>query len=305
MALDPKRLIELLAIADAGSFTKAAASRRVSQPALSSSMALLEKALGVRVLERSRNGAALTEYGRLLATHAQALTSLLARAAGDVRLKKEGLEGLLAIGTSPLASVALVPGAVARISHKSPNIRVQIHERPDDQLVRGLITGELDAVVSPAGPIGDPREIVSDVLLKDIAVVVMRRRHPLARRKHVALRDLRNAQWVLPDAHTAMWRHTEVLFAAENEPLPASYVSTNSILALRALILRSDCVTLAPPHLMKLELAAGQLVGVPLRKPHFTHEIVLRTRRDQALSPLAQRFVAALRAEAAALAGGA
>lgn len=305
MALDPKRLIELLAIADAGSFTKAAASRRVSQPALSSSMALLEKALGVRVLERSRNGAALTEYGRLLATHAQALTSLLTRAADDVRLKKQGLEGLLAIGASPLACVALVPSAVAQICHKSPNIRVQIHERPDDQLIRGLCTGELDVVVSPAGPKGDPREIVSDVLMSDVAVVIMRRRHPLARRKHVALRELRDAQWVLPDAHTAMWRHTEVLFAAENEPWPASYVSTNSVLALRSLILRADCVTVSSPHLMKLELAAGRLVSVPLRKPHFTHEIVLRTRRDQALSPLAQRFVAALRAEAAALAGGA
>ena len=93
MVLDPKRLLDLLSIAESGSFTKAAAARRVSQPALSNSMAVLEKALGVRVLERSRSGAVLTDYGRLLATHAQALTNLLARASEDVRLKKQGLEG--------------------------------------------------------------------------------------------------------------------------------------------------------------------------------------------------------------------
>lgn len=305
MELDPKRLIELLAIAEAGSFTKAAAARRVSQPALSSSMALLEKALGVRVLERGRNGAALTEYGQLLATHAQALTSLLARAADDVRLKKQGLEGVLAIGASPLACVALVPNAVAKIRDTSSNILVRIHERPDDQLMHGLQTGELDVIVSPAGPEGDPRDIVSDKLMNDTAVVIMRRRHPLARRKHIALRDLRGTKWVLPDAHTAMWRHIELLFAAENEPWPANYVSTNSLLALRSLILRGDSVIVSSPQLMKLEVAAGRLVGVPLRKPHFMREIVMRTRRDQALSPLAQRFIAALRAEAVALVGGA
>lgn len=303
MALDPKRLIELLAIADAGSFTKAAASRRVSQPALSSSMALLEKDLGVRVLERSRNGAVLTDYGRMLATHAQALTSLLARAANDVRLKKQGLEGLLAVGASPLACAALVPNAVAQLYKESAGIRVHIHERPDDRLLYGLSTGELDVVVSPAGPKGDPRDIVSGTLMRDIAVVIMRRRHPLARRKHIALSELRGSQWVLPDENTAMWRHTEVLFAAESEPWPASYVSTNSVLALRSLIMRSGCVTVSLPHLMKMELATGQLVGVPLHKPQFRHEIVLRTRRDQALSPLAERFVTVLRAEAAALAG--
>src|SRR5579875_8512 len=100
MAVDPKRLIELLSIAETGSFTKAAAARRISQPALSNSMAVLEQSLGVRVLERGRGGAALTEYGRLLATHAQALTALLARAEDDLRLKREGLDGYLRVGAS-------------------------------------------------------------------------------------------------------------------------------------------------------------------------------------------------------------
>jgi DNA-binding transcriptional LysR family regulator len=82
-------------------------------------------------------------------------------------------------------------------------------------------------------------------------------------------------------------------------------VTTNSFLALRSLVLRTDSVTMSSPNLMKLELAAGELVGIPLRKPHFVREIVLRTRRNAALSPLAERFVAALRAEATALRSGA
>ena len=52
---------------------------------------------------------------------------------------------------------------------------------------------------------------------------------------------------------------------------------------------------------MEPELAAGQLVGIPLRKSQFRREIVLRRRKNQPLPPLAERCVAALRAEAALL----
>jgi DNA-binding transcriptional LysR family regulator len=301
MAIDPKRLLELLSIAESGSFTKAAAARRVSQPALSNSIALLEKALGVQVLARSRSGAALTDYGRLLTTHAQALSSLLARASDDVRLKKQGLEGLLTIGASPLACVALVPNAVAEVERRSPNIRVEIYERADDQLMQGLRTGAFDVTVSPAGGESDPADVVRETLINDVSMVVVRPRHRLARRRHIALKELAGARWVFPSSHTAMWRHIEALFAADNVPWPANYVTTNSVLALRALVMRTDSVTILSPNLMRLELAEGHLVGIPMRDPHFVREIVLRTRRNHALSPLAERFVAALRAEGAAL----
>jgi len=301
MTLDPKRLMELLSIAETGSFTKAAAVRRVSQPALSNSMAVLEKALGVRVLDRSRSGAALTEYGRLLTTHAQALSALLERASDDVRLRRQGLEGLLTIGASPLACVELVPNAVAAVERKSPNVRIQVDERPDDQLVHGLRTGAFDVTVSPAGAEVDAPDVVSESLIADVPVVIVRRGHPLARRRRITFKELDGARWVFPSAHTAMWRHIEALFAAGDIAWPANYVTTNSVLVLRSLVMRTDSVTISSPHVMRLELAAGRLVGIPLAKPHFVREIVLRTRRDQPLSPLATRFVVALRTEASAL----
>lgn len=301
MALDPKRLLELLSIAECGSFTRAAEERGVSQPALSSSMAILEKALGVRVLDRNRNGAALTDYGRLLAAHAQALTSLLARASDDVRLKKQGLQGLLAVGASPLACVELVPNAIARVCRDRPNVQVQIFERPDDQLVHGLRTGELDLVVNSASQHSDPPDVSSETLLDDVSAAIVRPRHPLARRKSVRLAELRDALWVFPDSHTGMWRHIQALFAAANVPWPENYVMTNSILALRSLVMRTDSVSIASPRLVKLELAAGQLVCIPLHDRPFAREIVVRMRRHVPLTPLAERLMAALRTEATAL----
>jgi molybdate transport repressor ModE-like protein len=296
---DPKRLLDLLAIARHGSYTHAAAALGVSQPALSNSIAALEKALGVRVLERTRSGATLTDYGRLLANHAEALQSALLRASGDVALKKDGMAGSLVVGVSPVACVDIVPDAIALLKQATPSVLVRIHELPDDQLLAQLHTGEIDLMVSPTGFMADLPDIEREVLLHDAFVVVMRPQNPLATRKALSLRELRRAQWVMPNLHTTMWRQIEALFATENEPWPATCVSTNSVTALKSLVMRSDSVSVSSTRLVKLECEAGYLKGVPLRDAHFSREICLRRRKSLDLTPLTQRFVEILRRVAA------
>jgi DNA-binding transcriptional LysR family regulator len=283
--VDPKRLIELLRIADRGSFTRAAAALGVSQPALSNSMAVLERMLGVRVFERTRNGAALTEFGQLLAGHAAAIDSVLARAADELEAKKRGLEGSLVVGASPVACIDIVPGAVARLKRETPNIVVSIEERADDELIAGLRSGEID--------------LVSETLARDVFVVAMRSGHRLASKKSLLIADLRDEQWVMPSPHTTMSRQIELLFSAENRPWPSQAIITNSITALKSIIMQSECVTISSKKLVELEVKARRLVCVPMRRQHFTRDICLRRRRAPR-SPLVERLIAAVRAAAGA-----
>jgi DNA-binding transcriptional LysR family regulator len=299
--LDPKRLIELLRIGEHGSYTRAAAALGVSQPALSNSMATLEKLLGVRVLERTRHGARLTDFGALLASHAAALDSVLSRASADVELKKLGLEGSLVVGVSPIACVDIVPDAVARLKREIPGAAVYIYERPDDQLLANLRTGEIDVMISPTGLATDLPDIEREVLLRDIFGVILCPGHRLADRKRLSLAQLRGEQWVMPNAHTTMSRQIEALFAAENEPWPTHCTITNSVTALKSLVMRSNVVSIASRRLVGLEASAGYLICVPLRKPHFAREVCLRRRRNASPTPLVQRFIAAIRIVAAAM----
>lgn len=296
--VDPKRLIELLRIADHGSFTKAAAALGVSQPALSNSVAVLEKTLGARVFDRTRNGATLTEFGRLLAGHAAAIDLVLSRAVEELEAKKRGLEGSLVVGASPVACIDIVPAAVARLKRETPNIVVSIDERADDELLAGLRSGEIDLVVNSAGFLADGPDIVCETLARDIFVVAMRMGHRLARKKSLVIADLRDEQWVMPGPHTTMSRQIELLFSAENQPWPSQAIITNSITALKSIVMQSDCVTMSSKKLVQLELEARRLACVPLRKQHFTREICLRRRRE-ARSPLVERLIAAVRAAAA------
>ena len=296
--LDPRRLIELLRIAENGSYTRAAAVQGVSQPALSNSMAILERMLGVKLLSRTRHGARLTEFGSLLAGHAAALDSVLKRAANEIELKKRGLQGVLIIGISPIASVDIVPVAVARLRDEAPDISVQILELPDDELLSRLRAGRMDVTISPTGPLTDPPDIERALLARDTMVLAMRSGHPLARRRSLGLADLRGQQWVMPDDHTTMWRQIEALFALDSEPWPATCVATNSLTALKSLLLCSDAVSIASARLIRLDCEAGRLATVPLRAPVPAREICLRWRRSAGLSPVAQRFVVMVNAVA-------
>jgi DNA-binding transcriptional LysR family regulator len=293
--IDPKRLIELLRIAEHGSYTRAAAAQGVSQPALSNSIAVLEKALGIRVLERTRRGATLTDFGQLLVNHAAAINSVLARASEDVALKKRGMEGSLVIGASPIACVDIVPEAIIRLKRTTPNVAVHIHERPDDELIEALRTGEIDVMIGPTGLLTDPPDIEREVLSRDSFTVIMRSRHPLARRKSLALSQLRNSQWVMPSTLSTMWRQIEALFAAENEPWPANCVTTNSMTALKSLIMGSDAVSISSRRLARLDRDAGHIACVRLRYPHFAREICMRLRRGATPTPVLKQFLAAVR----------
>jgi DNA-binding transcriptional LysR family regulator len=295
-ALDPKKLIDLLAIAEHGSYTHAAVARGVSQPALSNSVALLERAIGVRVLERNRRGAELTDFGRLLTSHAAALHSVLARASEEVELKKLGMEGSLAIGASPVACVDIVPDAISRLKKTTPNIAIRIDERPDDELIKALRFGEIDFMIGPTGLTADPPDIQREVLLEDGFQIIMRRKHRLARCKSMALSELRGVHWVMPNAQSTIWRQIEALFAAENEPWPVNCITTNSITALKSLVMRGDFVSIASGKLLKPERDAGHLVCIALRNSNFVREICIRQRRGAMLTPIAQRFLAIIRA---------
>ena len=294
--IDPKKLIDLLRISQHGSFTRAAAAQGVSQPALSNGMAVLERALGIKILERNRRGAALTDFGRLLASHAAALDSVLARASEEVELKKLGMDGSLAIGASPVACVDIIPDVISQLKKKAPNIAIRINERPDDELIEALRSGEIDFMISPTGLMTDQPDIEREVLLRDGFMVIMRHNSHLARRKSLALSELRTAQWVMPNAHSTMWRQIEALFAAENEPWPINCVTTNSITALKSLVMRGDFVSISSMKLVTIEREAGHISCVALRSRHFAREICLRQRRGGTLTPVAQQFLRFVRA---------
>jgi LysR family transcriptional regulator of gallate degradation len=295
MALEPRQLMHLSIIAEHGSFSRAAAAVNMSQPALSSSIAQLERTIGARVLERGRQGAKLTEIGSVLVRHARALQSQLAHAAEEANLKKLGGDGPLKIGVTPVTAATLVPQALGRLHRENPNISVSILEGVLDEAMTALHEGEVEIVVGPIAVYPASRDLVEEPLVNDPLGIVMRARHPLARHRSLSLKSLREVSWALPSERSAFRRQLEALFVTAGVQWPTLCLTTNSMTALKAMVMNSDAITIMPRRLIPLETKTRRLTCVPLRDTGRERTLGMTWSRRRGLSPIAQRFVSLLR----------
>jgi LysR family transcriptional regulator, regulator for genes of the gallate degradation pathway len=294
MTVDQKRLADLLAVARTGSFGRAAAARSVSQPALSVSIALLEKSVGGAVVTRSRSGAVLTPLGEILADHARTLEQLLTRAEAEARLFGTDTRGPLTIGATPVAAASIIPRAILRMTQTVPRLAISVVEGVHDDLVARLATGEMDLVLAPLGGHRADPDIVQTPLLRGPMTVLMRPTHPLARRRTVRFKQLATAEWVLPNPGSALRRRLDALFLLTGTPMPPHTIATNSITTVKSLIRRSDRIAIMSRAMAEAELAAGQLVAVPITDGPFTQTLGIKRWRQRKVSPVMQRFIETL-----------
>jgi DNA-binding transcriptional LysR family regulator len=293
--IDPRRLLDLLAVARSGSFSSAAEATNISQPALSQSIALLERELGLRTLERSRRGAKLTDFGEALVFYAEALQASLLRAQEEVRLRALGLEGSLAIGITPVTAVDFVPRALRRLLEQAPNASVRVIEGLDREIIEMMRTRVIDLVISRIGTGPDYPDIEEERLFLADWKLIMRRGHVLDCGRPLRLAELAAEQWVLPAMGSAFREQMELVFAAAGIKWPIRGVSTNSILAIKSMVMHSDGISIMAGRLVKVEVEAGYLQAVPLVDVGVRRPVGLMWRKDDVLSPLSQRFAGIVR----------
>jgi LysR family transcriptional regulator, regulator of abg operon len=295
MDIDPRHLRILLSIAEHGTFTRAAAAQRISQPAMSSAIARLEKQLGVRVLERGRHGANLNDFGRLLVRHARGLHALLDQAKAEIDRKRLGHEGPLLIGGTPVTLIELVPAAIDLLTRDTARISITVMEGVDAALLEKLRAGEIDVMVSGVTHVAPPADVAQEVLLELPFDAVVNGKSRLAKRSVMSLQDLADVQWALPTPGSAFHRHLEGIFVTSGVPFPESYWACDSLMALKSLVTRADCVSILPRHACALEARAGVLHMIRLRKIASRRPIGVMTLGTRTPSSVTDRFLAALR----------
>lgn len=295
MKNDPRRLLDFLAVAKYRSISGAAEATNVSQPGLSQSIALLERELGLKLLDRSPHGTRLNEFGEALMFHAEALEALLQRSSEEMRRRALGLEGSLAIGITPATTVGLVPSALHLLMQESPDVLISMTEGLDEDIVHKLRTRQLDLLVSRVGIGQAYADVNEEPLFAADWTLITGPRHPLATHRSVKLGDLQEVLWALPAHGSAFREQMEGVFASVGQRWPQRGIATNSILAIKSVVMTTDCVTIMDPRLIGVEAALGRLCSVPLEDVERPKPVGLVSRRGDNLSPIAARFVKILR----------
>jgi LysR family hydrogen peroxide-inducible transcriptional activator len=185
-----RQLEYFVALAETGSFTRAAEQCGISQPSLSVQLAGLEKRLGQRLVERGRSGVTLTPAGREVHERARAVIESLTNLVNRFDAPRTGLAGTIRFGASGTLGPYLLPHVIARLHALHPDLRLYIREAPPDELTRGLANGDFDMILVQLPVRGDFRPIR---LFREPLELVTARDHPLAARGIATRADLRDA----------------------------------------------------------------------------------------------------------------
>jgi DNA-binding transcriptional LysR family regulator len=181
LGVELRHLAALQAISEHGSFGRAAAALGYTQSAVSQQIATLERVVGPRLVERpgGPRPVELTEAGRLLLTHAEAIVARLQAARADMEALLAGEAGALRVGAFQSAGARILPELLRRYTAAWPRVEVSLEEAEDESLLSQIEEGRLDLAFVMLPVSGAAIETVD--LVRDPYVLLTQADSPLAR----------------------------------------------------------------------------------------------------------------------------
>lgn len=288
MNLSLRDIEYFLAAVTHGNLDRAAASCGVSQPALSKSLQRLEVDTGLGLLDRSGRGLRLTSAGLVFLEHAKKLWMEYQDAVRHAMELRVGEAGLLRVGVTGATIDSVAMPAMRHLLPRRPALRVQLTQGLSDDLHAQVASGKLDLAITPIYadvPLTLHQELIAD----DKLCVAASRRHPLASRRKLALRDLLGLRWILPKPASVARNALDARYADSKLPLPAAALEVEHFSkGTLELLAHSDLLALLPVSALE---AASDIVVLPvaLGRP-LPRCIALISRQGTTWSPLMHEF---------------
>ncbi|MBB4928354.1 LysR family transcriptional regulator [Kitasatospora kifunensis] len=259
-----KRLLEqFLVVAEEKHFGRAAERLAMSQPPLSQSIQRLERGLGVRLFERGPGGVSLTAAGEAFAVDAQRLLDAQSAAIERVRRVASGLDGDVRVGYVSILSHHYLPGLLRAAAEELPGLRIHLHQDSSVAVAGMVRRGELDL-----GFLRDPSPLSADLVRWEFAVerivAALPRDHPLVGAGEIDLAELRDEDFVLPDATALPTLAQQVQLACHEVGFtPRSRAVADDLTGLFSYVASGLCVSLLPERLCDFPISG--VACVPLR----------------------------------------
>jgi LysR family hydrogen peroxide-inducible transcriptional activator len=281
------------AIADVGNFSRAAERCQIAQPSLSQQILKLEEDLGAKLFDRLGRSVRLTEAGRAFIPHARAILEQMEVARSCVADKNADLRGSIAVGVIPTVAPYLMPRYTAAFAKKYPDAKLRIVEETTLILVEDLRNLSIDAAIL-ALPLRY-KDLELFPIRTEPLFAVLRRDHPLASAKSLALKDLRGESFVmLRDGHC--FRDLSIATCTHARITPNIAFESGQFSSLLGMVAAGVGVSLIP------EMAIDRNVGccyVRLSDIQATRTIVAAVLHGRNLNRVQRAFLSGLRGRAA------
>jgi len=281
----------LMTVVQAGSMGKAAQILNTTQPNVSRSIGELEQALGVRLLDRHRQGIEPTEYGRALLDCGAAVFDDLRQGVKNIAFLADPAAGELRIGTTTFLAASFVSALVDRLSRRYPRIVFHLVTGYTEALHQELAERNVDLlIIRGSGPIADPRYDF-EFLFDDSYVVAAGAQNQWVRRRRIEIAELVNELWVLPPPDSVIGSIVMDAFRASGLDYPRVSVVTDCPHMRISLLATGRFVTIFPASAFRFLTKRSELKVLPVELPMARRPNGIVTLKNRALSPVAKLFI--------------
>jgi DNA-binding transcriptional LysR family regulator len=281
----------LMAVVQAGSMNKAAALLNTTQPAVSKSIAELERTVGVRLLDRNVKGVEPTAYGRALLDGGTAVFDDLRQAVKNIEFLADPTAGEVRIGCNPFLAASFVISVVDRLSRRYPRIVFHLVTSPTETLHRELSERNVDLLITHRfGLIADER-MGFESLFDEPYVVAAGAQSPWVRRRRIALAELINEPWTLPPPGSVIGSVAREAFRASGLEHPRATVITDSAQARMSLLAPGRFITIFQAPVLRFPTRHPEIKVLPVEPRMADMRIGVVTLKNRTISPVAQLFI--------------
>ena len=185
----------LVALVEAGSFTRAAAKLYLSQPSLTKQVQNLEDAAGARLVNRGATGTTLTPEGQIIYNYARRIVRLREDAKERVLALKEEESGHIYVSASTTPATYILPHLLARLKEIHPAIEVHVRMHDSDETLQTVLNDQ--AEMGFIGKEPENKRLISRRLWKDTLVLAVPAGHSLTQQRTVKPADLTKAPFII------------------------------------------------------------------------------------------------------------
>jgi DNA-binding transcriptional LysR family regulator len=291
-----RQIQAVIAVCEEGSFTRAAQREHATQSGISQHVTALEKALRVRLFDRTATGVTPTAAGLRYYRRCVDAIGLLEQAGEDMRSGAGAVSGSLRIGLMPTFTRAALAPTLQHFVPAHPDVRLHIVEAYSGILTEQVLAGELDFAIVPAfeGRIG----LKSRLILRDREVLISGHASAFKPLAPVRLADCAPLRIVVPGPDNIRRRNLEVYFQSNGVAI-ARMIEMDAMMATFDFVARTDFVTVLPGLICVNDIGRDEFTINPIVDPPLYAEFIVITPARHTLSTPARLFLERFEADLA------
>jgi LysR family cyn operon transcriptional activator len=290
--LEIRHLRYFLAVAEAGSFSRAADRLGISQPSVSQQIRDLEAGLRVSLFQRRGKRILLTPRGLIFQEHARAILHQLENFLQELNSEPGQLRGALHLGVVPILNVPLVPHLLGLFAANHPGISVIVEEISSTEIETALEEGRMDVglgFVTRHSP-----NLRYERLCKDEFALIVSETHRWSKRRVIPFSELHQQRLLqLPDSFV-MRRMTDEI-CRNHQVRPRTVAEINAIETLLRSLAPLQAAALMPRIALRGREAL-KLKAIPLQGKNLGLEIGLLRLSDSAANSAVAAFTSLVKA---------